>query len=304
MNEPNRSGTEVTAPVDVVIPVFNERPDAIEATLNACLQQSCPISHIFVVDDGSDVPAAVPTRFKAETSISLTRLPENQKNAAARNVGLAKCTSPFIACVNCEVLLAEDWLATCMGYMSEHPEVGVCFTRTVPDYPDRLLSRWRMRFQETKFGPETGPAHFATGHAVLFRREAIEKVGRYNIHLGNVSEDSDICERIRNAGWDTHFIAQSQCVSIQNNTVTEFAKKELSRNAWESPKDYPLSRLIIDRTRWTLIRMGRNVIKGRLLFLAVDLAVWAMTLRLAISKTFAARNQRVPQPLDTRQRLE
>ena len=280
------------------MPVFNERPEAIEATLDACLGQTHPVSQIFVIDDGSAVPAAIPKHIDSEGKVSLTRLPQNQRNAAARNAGLANCTSPFIACVNCEVLPAQDWLATCVNYLSEHADVGVCFTRTVPDHPERLLSRWRMRFQETKFGSETGSAHFAPGHAVLFRREAVEKVGRYDVRLGNVSEDSDICERIRTAGWDTHFIAQSHCVSIQHNTVTEFAKKELSRNDWESPKDYPLSRLILDRSKWMAIRMGRNLVKGRLLFLPVDLAVWAVVIRLAISKTLAARNQRTVRRLD------
>lgn len=286
------------------MPVFNERPEAIEATLDACVGQSYPVSQIFVVDDGSAVPAAIPTRVDFLGKVSLTRLAQNQRNAAARNAGLAKCTSAFIACVNCEVLPALDWLETCLSYLSKHPNVGVCFTRTVPDHPNRLLSRWRMRFQETKFGPQTGAADFAPGHAVLFRREAVEKVGRYNIRLGNVSEDSDICERIRAAGWDTHFIAQSHCVSIQNNTVTEFAKKELSRNDWESPKDYPLSRLILGRSKWTVIRMGRNLAKGRLLFLPVDLAVWAVTIKIAISRTLAARNHSAIRSLDTKQRLK
>lgn len=300
----NNPATPSQASVDVIMPVFNERPEAIEATLDACLNQTYPISHIFVIDDGSAVPAAIPKRLEASGKVSLTRLPKNQKNAAARNAGVAECTSPYIACVNCEVLPAPDWLATCANYLSEHPKVGVCFTRTVPDHPDRLLSRWRMRFQETKFGPGTGSAHFAPGHAVLFRREAVEKVGRYNVSLGNVSEDSDICERIRAAGWDTHFVAKSQCVSIQNNTVTEFAKKELSRNAWESTRDYPLSRLILDRSKWTVIRMGRNLLKGRLLFLPVDVAVWAIAIKIAISRTLAARKRPVIGSVDTTRRLD
>jgi cellulose synthase/poly-beta-1,6-N-acetylglucosamine synthase-like glycosyltransferase len=300
----DKPGARSQASVDVVMPVFNERPEAIEATLDACLGQTHPVSQIFVVDDGSAFPAAVPERIESGGKVSLIRLPQNQRNAAARNAGVAKCTSTFIACVNCEVLPSKDWLETCVNYLSQHPEAGVCFTRTVPDHPNRLLSRWRMRFQETKFGPETGPAHFAPGHAVLFRRESVEKVGRYNIRLGNVSEDSEICERIRAAGWDTHFIAKSQCVSIQNNTITEFAKKELSRNDWESPKDYPLSRLILDRSKWTVIRMGRNLLKGRLLFLPVDLAVWLVAIKIAISRTLEARKRPVIESVDTTERLD
>ena len=291
-------------PVDVIIPVFAERPEAIEATLEACLNQTYPVSHIYVIDDGSPVPACIPPRIEDTGKVSLTRLPQNQRNAAARNAGIAKSRAPLIACVNCEVLPEQEWLTTCASYLSEHPNVGVCFTRIVPAQPRRLLSRWRMRFQETKFSDATGPSHFAPGHAVLFRRDAVEKVGRYDISLGNVCEDSDICERIRKAGWDTHFIAQSRCVSIQENTITEFAKKELSRNGWESTRDYPLGRLILQRSKWTLIRMGRNLLKGRLSFLPVDISVWAMTIKIAISKTLTAHKQPMITPRQTDRRVD
>ena len=295
MSDSTQSTTVAQVPVEIVMPVFNERPEAIEATLEACLKQTHPVSRIFVIDDGSAVPAEIPTQIEATGKVFLIRLPQNQKNAASRNAGLARCTSPLVACINCEILPAPDWLGTCVRYLTEHTGVGVCYTKTVPEHPERLLSRWRMRFQENRFGPETGPAHFATGHAALFLREAVEKVGRYEVSQGNVAEDSDICERIRTAGWETHFIADSHCVSIQNDTVSEFARKELSRNAWESPKDYPLSRFIFQRSKMLAIRMGRNLVKGRLYFLPIDVAVWAVSIKMAVSKATAARNRPLTQ---------
>src|SRR5215467_5840909 len=97
----SQSAPHAVLPVDVVIPVFSERPDAIEATLDACLSQTHLVSHIYVIDDGSPVPASIPRRAEATGKVSLTRLPQNQKNAAARNAGIAKSTAPLIACVNC-----------------------------------------------------------------------------------------------------------------------------------------------------------------------------------------------------------
>ncbi len=45
---------------DIVIPVQGERPEALAATLSACLNQTYPISRIFVVDDGSPKPINLP----------------------------------------------------------------------------------------------------------------------------------------------------------------------------------------------------------------------------------------------------
>src|SRR5215831_13490293 len=66
-------------PVDVIIPVFNERPEAIEATGDACLNQTYPVSQIYLIDDGSAVPTSIPRRIERKGKTLLIRLPENQR---------------------------------------------------------------------------------------------------------------------------------------------------------------------------------------------------------------------------------
>src|ERR1039457_2910603 len=99
--------------VDVVIPVFNERPEALAATLSACVKQTHPVSKIFVVDDGSVEPVALPDWASASDQICLLRLAENQGISAARNAGIARSEAPLLACIDTEVLPDPDWLATC-----------------------------------------------------------------------------------------------------------------------------------------------------------------------------------------------
>lgn len=99
---------------------------------------------------------------------------ENVGKSAARNAGIALSKAPLIANANCDVMPAPDWTITCARYLAAHPNVGACYTRIVPRFPRRLLSRWRMRFQEGKFGAMQ--TRFAPGHAVMMRREAVEAV--------------------------------------------------------------------------------------------------------------------------------
>jgi GT2 family glycosyltransferase len=136
-----------------------------EATLSrlACTQPSYPVSIIFVVDDGSLLPVSLPDRAKGSSQIVLLCLERNQGISAARNAAIARATSPLLACVKPEVLPDPDWVATCVDYLRAHPQVGACYTRTVPDNTRGLLTRWRMRFQEPKFAEHTGPAAFAHG---------------------------------------------------------------------------------------------------------------------------------------------
>jgi cellulose synthase/poly-beta-1,6-N-acetylglucosamine synthase-like glycosyltransferase len=283
--------TRQAVPVDFIIPVYHERPEALEATLTACLNQRYPVSRIYVVDDGSPEPVLVPHRVTAPGKICLLRLPQNQGISAARNAAISKSTAPLLACVNSEVLPAPDWLETCANYLSTRVDVGACFTRIVPRHADRLLTRWRMRFQETHFGEKSGPAPFAPGHAVLFRREAVEKVGGYDVRFRRINEDSDICKRMREAGWDTHYIAESQCISIQEDTIASLSRKQLARSDWHSPADYSFGRVFLDQARWLGMRLGRNLLKGRLLFLPVDVIIWANALRLAFSSSIRSRSE-------------
>jgi GT2 family glycosyltransferase len=271
--------------VDVVIPVYGERSEALSATLAACSEQMHSINRIIVVDDGSPEPVSLPDWAQASATTSLLRLWQNLGISGARNAGISHSSAPLIACLNTEVLPDPDWLASCSDYLLARPRVGACYTRLVSATPQRLLSRWRMRFLETKFGEESGPTEFAPGHAVLFRREALEAVGGYDVRLRLHHEDSDICQRMGKSGWETHYVAQSRCVSIQKDTLRQLAAKELRESYWYSPAESSLLRLYLHLSKWTIIRASRNLVTGRFYFLPADVAIWASALWTATVRT-------------------
>jgi hypothetical protein len=95
-------------------------------------------------------------------------------------------------------------------------------------------------------------------------------------------------------GWETHFISTTHCVSLQEDTIRSLSAKLLRNSNWRSTKDFSLPMLFADQTKWFLIRMGRNVVKGRLLFVPIDVALWVGALKLAVTRSLAARDQRGP----------
>jgi GT2 family glycosyltransferase len=273
-------------PVDVVIPVYGERPEALNATVSACLRQAYPISKLFVVDDGSPTPVSLPEWAQSSGQVCLLRLAHNGGISAARNAGLANSNSPLVAFINAEVLPDADWLETCLDYLGNRATVGAVYTRLVPLQPNRLLSRWRMRCLEAaKFGQECGASQFAPGHAVLFRREALQAVGGYDARYRLHHEDSDICLRMKTAGWETHYIATSRCISIQEDSLKQLALKQLRDSYWYSPAQSSLIHLYLHLSKWTVIRVGRNLVKGRWIFLPLDAAIWACALGMATIRT-------------------
>jgi GT2 family glycosyltransferase len=276
--------------VDVVIPIYNEPQEAFEETLRACLQQSCQVNRIIIVDDGSTEPVSLPNWAKPLNQIALLRLSHNQGISAARNQAIACSNSALLACINAEVVPDTDWLDTCKNYLSTNPKVGACYTRIMPERPDRLLTQWRMRFHETHFGEYTGVSRFAPGHAVLFRREALDSVGGYDPRYRRNGEDSDICGRMKEVGWETHYVAKGQCISIQRDSFKRLAEKQLLRDSsWASPTEGSLIRLYVFLTKWTLIRAGRNLLKGRLSFLPIDAGIWACAVWMATNSRLRSK---------------
>jgi GT2 family glycosyltransferase len=278
--------------VDVVIPVYGERSEALAATLSACAKQTYPIARIFVVDDGSPEPVSHSGWAHPSAQICLLRLPKNLGISGARNAAIERSNAALLACVNTEVLPDPDWLASCADHLLTHADVGACYTRLVSASPDRILTQWRMRFLEAKFGDQSGVSEFAPGHAVLFRKEALDVVGGYDVRYRLHHEDSDICQRMRKSGWKTHYVAESRCVSIQKDTLKQLAAKELRESYWYSPEESSLLRLYFHLSKWTIIRASRNLLKGRIYFLPVDAAIWAYALWTATLRTMRSAVER------------
>jgi cellulose synthase/poly-beta-1,6-N-acetylglucosamine synthase-like glycosyltransferase len=270
---------------DFIVIAFNEEPGALRATIAACAAQDHPISKIIVVDDGSSVPVSITPESGMSRAFQLIRLEPNKGISAARNAGINQSDTAILACVNTEVLPTPDWLSTCSQYLSQHAKVGACYTKTLPARPRRLLTRWRMRFQEPHFPKFSGPTPFATGHAVLFRRDAINAAGGYDERFRKHHEDSDICERLWRLGWETHYIAESYCISIQKDGLVQLAKKQLRDSAWYSPEESSLPHLYFYLTRWAFVRVVRNIIKVRIFFVPIDIALWVTALWVATTET-------------------
>jgi cytochrome c biogenesis factor len=151
-----------------------------------------------------------------------------------------------------------------------------------------------MRFQELQFG-DMRHSTFAPGHAVLFRRGTLVSVGGYHARFRRVREDSEICERLKNAGWETYYVAKSRCTSVQDDGLRMLSRKALARSDWHSPADYSFPRVVIDQTRWLVMRLGHNLVKLRFYFWPVDVAVWAGAIGIAASQFLQPSEQTLEQ---------
>ena len=108
--------------VSVIIPCFN-RERFIAQAIGSVLSQSCTDFELIVVDDGSTdgTGKLVSTRFNNQVQVISQ---PNLGRGVARQTGLAKVRSDYVAMVDSDIRLPKDWLARCIIQIEGKVGVG------------------------------------------------------------------------------------------------------------------------------------------------------------------------------------
>jgi len=120
----------------VVIPTY-QRPRLLEEAVLSVLRQTVSNFECVVVDDGSPVPAEVPS----DPRVCVVRLPANAGPAAARNAGVAHSRGRYLAFLDDDDLFTPNRLAYALEGLRRAP-VTVCWGRDL-HAPEGMRSRQR-----------------------------------------------------------------------------------------------------------------------------------------------------------------
>ncbi len=183
----------VAREISVVIPTFN-RAAVLGRALSSVLGQSEPPAQVWVVDDGSTDG----TRELLEREFPSVRVlgQENRGVSAARNLGLAHCSSPWIAFLDSDDTWHERKLERQMAALGEAPEHRVCHTEEIWIRNGRRVN---PRRRHAKAGGwmfrDCLPLCAISPSAVLIHRSVFEEVGTFDESLP-ACEDYDLWLRI------------------------------------------------------------------------------------------------------------
>jgi GT2 family glycosyltransferase len=172
-----------------------------------------------VVADGSLEPGSLP-RLDVD---QLVTAPVRAGFAVACNLGLAEARTPYVAIVNDDALIAEDWLTRLVAALDGDPAIAAAQGLNL-QLPDRGLIDgtgigWNHRWQpvqldhgqRTPSSTEPHEVFGASATAVLYRTEAIRKAAVatgqvFDPALHTYYDDVDLAARLRAAGF--------RCVSV------------------------------------------------------------------------------------------
>ncbi len=185
--------------VTVVIPVRNNASGV--ARLVAALRGL----RVVVVDDGSATPILASDLDAVHCDVQVLRHPRSKGPSAARNTGLAACTTDFVAFLDSDVVPRRGWLETLLGHFCD-PAVALVAPRIVALHPsDSVVARYEAVRSSLDLGLREAPVvpygtvSYVPSAAIICRRSALTALGGFDESMVS-GEDVDLCWRLNEAG--------------------------------------------------------------------------------------------------------
>jgi GT2 family glycosyltransferase len=240
------------------------------AMLQECLssieRQTLKANRVIVFDNGSQSP----------TPNATARSDKNLGFAGGVNAALRYATSPFVALVNNDVVLDDDWLATVRNAMDQSPLPasgervaegrvrGIAAIQTIIRRDANTIDGAGIDVSDGTIRQVTTPVERPWGvsaTAALYRREMLHFDERFFAYY----EDVELCARLHEQGWQTRVLPVIKATHRGSQSASRVDAKRLrTRNR------YFVARLHPDVTRisallWEDVKLlirGRSSLRG------------------------------------------
>ena len=185
--------------VSVIIPTYN-RARLLPQALDSVLAQTYGDFEIIIVDDGSNDDTRTVIEPYLGRSNARYFYQDNQKQAAARNLGIKKAEGEYIAFLDSDDMWAPRKLEFQVKMLENHEEMGMV-------YSNQLTFRDDPSQGTIKYGPgvlKSGQIYrdlllrrfYCSTPTILVRKSVIDEVGGFDDSLGNALEDWEFALRI------------------------------------------------------------------------------------------------------------
>jgi mycofactocin system glycosyltransferase len=276
---PRPSGGPSHRDVTVVIPVHDNM-----FGLRRLLSTLRGLS-VVVVDDGSAIPVRQSDFEGMSCQVAVIRHPQTKGPAAARNTGLAACTSDFVAFLDCDVVPRRGWLEALLGHFSD-PAVALVAPRIVGlSHSDNMIARYEAVRSSLDLGRREAPVvpygtvSYVPSAAIICRRSALVDAAGFDETL-RCGEDVDLCWRLVESGARLRY----EPIALVAHDHRVGVRDWLARKAFYGQSAAPLSIRHPDKTAplvisgWTLL-LWLLMAMGSWLGFLVSVAIAVVTAR-------------------------
>jgi GT2 family glycosyltransferase len=231
----------MTPPASIVIPT-RARPSYLEVALSSIAPAAAQLgAEVLVIDDAGASPAVreLAARFGARYQPHPGPLGLN----VARNTGVARSRGELVVFVDDDVRVAPGWLQALLDAAREHPQVEV-FTGPIHarlegsggwgsrSWGSRSCGRERAPITTLELGAADTDARFAWGANMAIRREALERVGPFDVSLEHGGDEQEWQERLRASTPDARVLYVAGAAVEHRRVGSDARLRSLSRGAY------------------------------------------------------------------------
>lgn len=192
--------------VDVIVPVYNTAARYVRPALASALAQTAGDLRVIVVNDGSTPECSAQLEALID-ELGDARLlyvdSPNRGPSGARNLGISRGDSPFVALLDSDDLWYPDKTERQLGHFRAHPEADLVWGCADLVYGDDMSSLERVPLVDR--GVNDLPAdracvamlrrNYIDIATVMFRRESVARVGGFD-EAARTIEDKDLWFRM------------------------------------------------------------------------------------------------------------
>ena len=221
--------------VGIAVVSYNSREQ-----LRACLAsiEQEPGQEVVVVDSASSDGSIGMVRSDFPW-VKLIACQVNKGYGSAANLAIANCSSKYVLLLNSDTELRSGALRTLSDYLDQHPEAAILGPRL--EYPDgtdqpscfafptplqTLLRETRLRGFPHQFSKHSSgrfpdkqnhnarAVPWILGAALVIRRDPFVAVKGFDESFFMYFEEVDLCYRLKQAGWQTHFVPDAVIMHV------------------------------------------------------------------------------------------
>ncbi len=232
VNEPAAEPVLEGRTVDVLVPTYNEDPQLLRATLEACIRMDYP-HKTYVLDDGRRPEVESLAR---ELGVIYISRPDNRHAKAGNlNNALEQTDGEFVVVLDADHVPEPQFLTRLIGYFRDEK---VAFVQTphafynFDSFQARLDHKNRKYWEEGDLfyrviqpGRNKWNAPIFAGSAAMFRRTALKEIGY--IATETITEDMHTGLRLHARGWKSIAISERLIAGQAPPDISSFHSQRL-----------------------------------------------------------------------------
>ncbi len=220
-------------PASIVIPT-RARPAYLEVALSSIVPQARAVgAEVLVIDDAGASPEA-----REQTRRLGARYEPHERELGlnvARNTGVQRSEGELVVFVDDDVEASPGWLRALLTAAREHPDVDVLAGRIRPrleGHPPRTCGRERAPITTLDLGERDTETRYAWGANMAIRRDALERVGPFDVTLEFGGDEQEWQDRLRAGEPGARVLYVASATVDHRRTGADARLRALARTAY------------------------------------------------------------------------